>query len=75
MQRRVCDAYRHTWVVMVSTTDECPTIHDFVSRCCAVECVETNGGKGYLGTGVYSVKVTDGIGNTNLQTAINLPPK
>lgn len=73
-QRRVCREYRHSWVVVVGSTDNYPTLQSFVEqRCLSMSIQETNGGSSSTGSGLeYTVEVTDVVEGT-IKTSVKLP--
>jgi hypothetical protein len=71
--RRVCDQYRNSWVVVVGTTKEYPTLQAFVDRCLRILIAEQNGGSSWVSRGSeYKFDVTCPV-EGHLGTSITLP--
>lgn len=73
-QRRICNEYRHSWLVVVGTTQEYPTLQAFVdARCLSMVIQETNGGSGRVSAGTqYVFRVVD-INEGELVNTVSLP--
>lgn len=73
-QRRICREYRHSWVVVVGSTDHYPTLQSFVEqRCLTMRIQETNGGSSSTSArSEYIIEVTDVVEDT-IKTSIMLP--
>lgn len=75
VQRRVCDAYRHSWVVVVGSTRDYPSLQAFVdARCLQMQMKETNGGGGMFegARKKYEFSVTDPV-EGQLTNTVALP--
>lgn len=61
MFTRQCDKHRHSWVVVVGTTDEYATLDQFLEqRLFNIDVVEENGGGGSSSRNLqYRIAVTD----------------
>lgn len=73
-QRRICREYRHSWVVVVGTTRDYPTLQTFVdARCLKMDIQETLGGSARVGARAqYVFKVVDTV-EGQLANTVSLP--
>lgn len=70
----MCNQYRHSWLVVVGSTRDYPTLQNFIdARCLCMNINETNGGSGGVGAKAkYEFLVMDTVEGT-LTNTVALP--
>ena len=70
----MCNEYRHSWVVIVGTSKDYKTLHEFVAaRCLTLKVKESNGGSGSVSkNSSYTFEVVDTV-EGKIETNVTLP--